>query len=114
MAAYNRLHYEANKHLYKERARKRKAAVVRQRMRLLVEYWRENPCTDCGETDPLVLEFDHLADKAFDISRALPDRSWQSILAEIAKCQVVCANCHRRRTARRGGFARFIAVDEAE
>jgi hypothetical protein len=54
----------------------------------------------------MVLEFDHLRDKEFSISKGLVDRNWQSVLDEIAKCDVVCANCHRRRTAKRGGFAR--------
>ena len=76
------------------------------RMAFVVSYLRENPCADCGETDPVVLEFDHLRDKRFSISEGLQGRNWQSVLDEIAKCEVVCANCHRRRTARRGGFAR--------
>jgi hypothetical protein len=63
---------------------------------------------DCGETDPLVLEFDHLRDKRFNIGNALPYRNWASILAEIEKCAVVCANCHRRRTARRIGSVRAV------
>jgi hypothetical protein len=45
-------------------------------------------------------------DKEFDISRGLRDRAWPTVMREIAKCDVVCANCHRRRTARRGGFLR--------
>jgi hypothetical protein len=36
----------------------------------------------------------------------LRTHSWQAVLDEITKCEVVCANCHRRRTAHRGGFAR--------
>jgi hypothetical protein len=40
------------------------------------------------------------------VAQALPYRSWQSILDEMAKCEVVCANCHRRRTARRRGSLR--------
>ena len=75
-------------------------------MEYLVEFLAANPCVDCGEADPVVLEFDHLGDKAFSISKGLPDRNWQTVLDEIAKCDVVCANCHRRRTARRGGFVR--------
>jgi hypothetical protein len=84
----------------------RKQVVVAQRARYLVEFFRTRPCIDCGESDPVVLEFDHVGDKRFDISKGLRDRNWQSVLDEIAKCEVVCANCHRRRTARRGRFAR--------
>jgi hypothetical protein len=75
-------------------------------MRFLVDFLRERPCVDCGETDPIVLEFDHLADKEFSISAGLRGRRWADVIREIDKCEVVCANCHRRRTARRGGFVR--------
>ena len=77
-----------------------------ERLSYLVAFLREHPCVDCGETDPIVLEFDHLRDKRFSISKGVLDRSWESVLEEIGKCDVVCANCHRRRTAKRGGFAR--------
>jgi hypothetical protein len=73
---------------------------------MLIGYFRAHPCVDCGERDPIVLEFDHLRDKAFTIGQALAKRSWQSILDEIKKCEVVCANCHRRRTAIRRGSVR--------
>jgi hypothetical protein len=46
-----------------------------------------------------VLEFDHLRDKRFSIGQDISRRSWRSILAEMEKCEVVCANCRRRRTA---------------
>lgn len=76
-----------------------------------VEYLREHPCVDCGEADPVVLDFDHLPgfEKRFEIARAVnaSTRSWSSILTEIAKCEVVCANCHRRRTAMRGGHRKL-------
>ncbi|MET0664959.1 MAG: hypothetical protein ABW008_05335, partial [Acidimicrobiales bacterium] len=79
-----------------------------ERARFLVGYFADHPCMDCGERDPLVLEFDHLSDKRFMIARGLRDKSWEALLAEMAKCEVVCANCHRRRTATRGGFARAL------
>jgi hypothetical protein len=113
MAEYNRAHYLANRDAYLERARARGIAVRNERVAFLIEYFAEHPCVDCGESDPVVLEFDHLEDKAFNISEGLRDRSWQSILDEIKKCDVVCANCHRRRTARRGGFARLVAAEAA-
>ncbi len=75
-------------------------------MRFLIEFLREHPCTDCGESDPIVLEFDHLADKSFSIAAGLRSRKWESVLREMDKCEVVCANCHRRRTTQRGGSVR--------
>ena len=107
-AAYKREHYLANKQRYVDQARGRKQQLALQRTTYLVEYFRTHPCVDCGETDAVVLEFDHLRDKSFDVATALPYRSWRSILDEIAKCEVVCANCHRRRTARRRGSLRAI------
>jgi hypothetical protein len=55
-----------------------------------------------------VLEFDHLRDKRFPIGQKLAVRRWTSILVEIEKCEAVCANCHRRRTARRRGTLRAV------
>jgi len=105
-ADYKQEHYAANRQRYIDNALRRKQQVAAERAAFLVEFFRSRPCADCGETDPMVLEFDHLADKAFGIAKGLRDRNWESVLNEIAKCDVVCANCHRRRTARRGGFAR--------
>jgi hypothetical protein len=58
-------------------------------------------CTDCGyRTHPEALDFDHVDGKRFTISRAVA-HSWDDLLAEIDKCEVVCSNCHRVRTAQR-------------
>lgn len=87
------------------------AAHRAKNFQLFVEYLATHPCTDCGESDPIVLEFDHLPgfEKKFNVSTAVTGstRSWSAILAEIAKCEVVCANCHRRRTASRAGHRKF-------
>jgi hypothetical protein len=112
-AAYAQAHYVANRQLYIDRARRRKRIVGKQRVAYLLEFLSAHPCADCGESDPVVLEFDHVADKAFTIGEGLRDRNWESVLAEIAKCDVVCANCHRRRTARRGGFLRTAMVQQS-
>lgn len=56
-------------------------------------------CADCGVNNPIVLDFDHLKDKKYNISRMIHDGfSWAAIKKEISKCEVVCANCHRIRT----------------
>ena len=109
-AAYKQEHYAANRQQYIASAMRRKREVVAERIDFLVAYLRQHPCVDCGETDPIVLEFDHLRDKKFGIAAGLRDREWQSVLDEMAKCEVVCANCHRRRTAKRGGFARAVVA----
>jgi 5-methylcytosine-specific restriction endonuclease McrA len=105
---YHREHYEANRQRYIDQARARKQALRIEHTSYLIAFFSTHPCVDCGEKDPVVLEFDHLADKSFDIGQALSYRNWQSILDEIEKCEVVCANCHRRRTARRNGTVRVI------
>ncbi len=100
-SAYGKEHYAANRQRYIDQAAIVRRRVALERSRYLIEFFRSHPCADCGEGDPVVLEFDHLRDKSFDIGTMLCARDWETILAEIAKCDVVCANCHRRRTARR-------------
>src|SRR5205085_5268638 len=81
-------HYAANKVEYRVRTRRTKRLQRESRLHLLVQYLESHPCVDCGETDPLVLEFDHLRDKAFDIGHEFASRPWHHVLAEIEKCEV--------------------------
>lgn len=63
----------------------------------------ERGCIDCGfNRHPAALDFDHLpgSSKVNNISNMLTC-SWESIIKEIDKCEVVCANCHRIRTVER-------------
>jgi hypothetical protein len=107
-SAYGREHYEANRERYIDQAAASKRKLRLVRTKYLIEFFETHPCIDCGETDPVVLEFDHLRDKTFAIGPQLSTKRWQSILDEIEKCEVVCANCHRRRTARRRGALRAV------
>lgn len=69
---------------------------VREKIRKIKE---ESPCKDCGNYFPYyVMDFDHQGDKDFTIANNLHKKSWSIIEAEIAKCEIVCANCHRIRT----------------
>jgi hypothetical protein len=107
-AEYHGEHYIANKARYIAQAARQKTELRLERTRQLLEYFATHPCVDCGESDPIVLEFDHLRDKTFAVAAKLVDYRWERILEEIEKCEVVCANCHRRRTARRRGALRLL------
>lgn len=67
-----------------------------------MKYLETHPCVDCGENDPVVLEFDHVrGEKEFniaDVARNAVGR--EKLQEEIQKCEVRCANCHRRKTKR--------------
>ena len=72
--------------------------------RQLIDALRNKPCADCGQSyPPYVMDFDHLpgTKKEFTISSQGLSRPIRAILDEAAKCEVVCANCHRERTERR-------------
>lgn len=94
-------------------ARKHKAQnELRQRNRaLLLDYLQGKKCADCPEFDPVVLDFDHQHGKIANVSKLLTNSSWQRILKEIEKCEIRCANCHRRRTAKQFGWYKLQGMD---
>lgn len=66
----------------------------------------ETPCTDCGidRLPPFCMDFDHLegTDKRCNVSKMMMSAySLKTLKEEIAKCELVCSNCHRLRTLRR-------------
>jgi len=75
--------------------------------RFVYEYLSSNPCVDCRESDPVVLEFHHLGNKTTSIARMGADGfGIDTIQREIEKCEVRCANCHRRITVEERGWFR--------
>lgn len=96
-------HYNTNKEYYLLKARKRNK-ILRDEINLYIyEYLSKNPCVDCGESDVVVLEFDHigLVPKLNTVSfLARVHRPINEIQSEIDKCEVRCANCHKRKTAK--------------
>lgn len=95
MRPRHRAYYEANREAHRQRAH---AAV--QKLVAYVRLRKALPCTDCGVQYPsYVMEFDHLHSKIMNVS-AMVRRgvAIAKIRAEIEKCEVVCANCHRVRT----------------
>ena len=63
------------------------------------EYLKKHPCVDCGESNVLALEFDHIHSKKFDIGNALnTSKGMKLVKAEMKKCVVRCSSCHRIKT----------------
>jgi hypothetical protein len=97
--AYNARYYSANRDKEIERVRSRQAATLE-----FLRDLRRVPCADCGGTfAPWMMDFDHRDPRAKSFSIAAGKALLKSravLLAEIAKCDVVCANCHAIRTYR--------------
>lgn len=103
---YNNEDYKSKPHR-RESIRANSQARVQAARRFVFDYLSTHPCVDCDESDVIVLEFDHRGDKKSDIASMLKSNNIQSIEKEIAKCDVRCANCHRRKTAKTLGSWRL-------
>lgn len=108
-AAYrkNRKHYLAYRAVYNKRRRDEVVAF-------LLNHFSQHSCVDCGITDPVVLEFDHVrGKKTMAVSRMISQRYPLDIIKkEIEKCDVRCRNCHIRKTARQFGHYALAAQKE--
>ena len=97
---YQREWYRKNRELHLARVQ-RVIRRLREATKKYVDNCKRRPCADCDATyPPYVMDFDHVRDeKVANLSQLRNGRAtWETINAEIAKCDVVCANCHRERT----------------
>jgi len=102
---YCKQHYKAMRNIHNSRRYQRQAESRKTILQRIRDYKRNKCCVDCGETDPIVLEFDHVRGaKLGDIGRMTYTSTWHLIELEIMKCDLRCANCHRRKTARQRGW----------
>lgn len=93
------------KHNVAHKARSKKSRDIRKQIcrKFIVEYLKTHPCVDCNESDIIVLDFDHVRGKKKKDVSLLINSSLRILKAEIKKCEIRCANCHRRRTAKQFG-----------
>tara|TARA_R100000654_G_scaffold75179_1_gene111824 strand:- start:10242 stop:10592 length:351 start_codon:yes stop_codon:yes gene_type:complete len=96
-AKASKRHYEANKEKIKARTRARNKSQKKKNKNFVKWVKNRSCCVDCGETNPLVLDFDHVeGEKIMNISdMARTSYSREAIMKEIDKCEVRCSNCHR-------------------
>lgn len=99
--------YDSNKEKQLECVRKNNVRYKDRNREYIWEYLLKHPCVDCGETDPVILEFDHREPKhkSCNVSDFVRTKAClKRLITEIEKCDVRCANCHRRKTAKQLGW----------
>jgi len=109
---YCKSHYRRNAAKHNRRRYFNQKNYRLRNARLLREYLADKACLDCGEKDLRVLEFDHVrGEKRANVTELCgAGVSWRRIAAEIAKCDIRCANCHRRKTVRERGWWRSVGA----
>jgi hypothetical protein len=98
-------HYDSNPLRRAKIKAAREEAQLRNRT-VLLEFLKKHPCVDCGETDPLFLDFDHVRGKKRLAVTTAAKHGWclEALQEEIDKCQVRCVRCHRIKTAKEQGW----------
>ena len=106
--AFRKNWYEGSaKERHKENVHARKRQVRELAREYVFQYLSTHPCANCGEADPVVLEFHHREGKDRSVSELVAGGySIATIQAEIDKCDVLCANCHRKITMEELGWFR--------
>ncbi len=100
MKTYLKGHYSNNKLGYYEKRNRNRALYLSE----FLDYLSDKSCIDCGNKDKRVLEFDHLYGKSFNISEKVGMVPLKTLMKEISKCEIVCANCHKIRTSDSQGW----------
>ncbi len=95
-------YYSLNKAKHKKIIYERKRKNIHALRQYVYDLAKTKGCIDCSENDPIVLDFDHVrGSKVMNIGRMVPQNcSFATLQEELAKCEVRCSNCHRRKTAK--------------
>ena len=103
MSKFNKASYQKTDKQRKYDNKKKRRETARQ---YVWDYLSTHPCVECGESDPRVLEFDHIRGRKYKSVSVLADGNYSldKVKAEIRKCQVLCSNCHRKKTYKERGW----------
>ena len=96
-------HYRKNKGKIISRSSARNKKQIKKNKAFVDRLKRMFNCVDCGESEPVVLEFDHVRGKKKKAIADMVSHSYsiETIKEEIRKCEIRCANCHRKKTHER-------------
>lgn len=104
---YARKQYEQKRDYCIEKSSRRVYYILAENQEKSRQYKSEIGCKYCSENDPVALDFHHkFGDKEYTISSKMSTLRWTQLLIEIAKCDVLCSNCHRKFHAGRKLIAR--------
>jgi hypothetical protein len=107
-ANWDKNYYSLNKAEHQIRVKE----YLNRTKRKFWDYLKQQSCIDCGNNNPIVLEFDHIdsSTKKGSIAYLVNQSkcSWETLLKEIAKCEVRCANCHRIKTAKQLNWYKYL------
>lgn len=93
---YAKQHYLDNKEMYFKAAK----ALGKRKRDFINDLKSRTPCVDCKQYFPFyVMQFDHvIGEKLFNIGNKCEQVGWATLKAEIAKCEIICGNCHLTRS----------------
>lgn len=102
--------YRNNKTRHVADVAKRRRNAEIEIIKYIINFLQRHPCVDCGEANPVVLEFDHVRGNKRGSICDLIRRGcgWNTVSAEIQKCEVRCCKCHRIKTARQFGYRKML------
>lgn len=104
----SKTHYSTNP-THKMKVNEARIKRIAGNRKKILEYLKDNPCVDCGEDHPAALEFDHVkGEKKNNVSNMIHYNTWDKVAQEIEKCEVRCANCHNKKTAKERGYFTHI------
>lgn len=100
---YHRGYYKRNRAIIKAKTTLSNKNARERNRKIVDAYLLQHPCVDCGEADIVVLDFDHVRGKKITgVSKMANNGAGiKKLQDEIAKCEIRCANCHRRVTEKR-------------
>ncbi len=105
-------YWEKNKVKHFSAVKKRKQLALLNIKNFSYNYLSQHGCIDCGEKEPACLDFDHVkGDKFMEVSMMVRNGySISKVKKEIEKCEIRCANCHRKKTAKDFGWYRCLKI----